>query len=131
MRKAPSRQGERLEMYRCGTARWQPTARVVYQAAEAHFRALRTAARITQARKTARLAGADAKYQGVAPKGGFMPQHARYAKSPADILRAALRGIHDGRKSKNVETLYLYQNEEVLRQAIEIAEEAERNEAAR
>ena len=55
----------------------------------------------------------------------FLRKHVRPAKSPADLLRRALQDRESGLAAPRVETLTLYNDEQTLRQALELADESE------
>jgi hypothetical protein len=112
---------ERLMMYERGTLRWQPSAKVVFDAAVHHIRCCTLSGGIEADRALARKVGAQAKYAGKKIKGGFLPSHARYARTPLELLSNALKGISDGQRAPNVETKLLYQSAAVLEEAIGLA----------
>lgn len=112
---------DRLLMYRSGTLRYQPTARAILQAADQALLELRESARVKNDRNQARAQGASAKFQGRARKGAFLYQHVRSAACAADVLRAAIKGIRDADKSKEVHTLYIYQSAAHLQEALDLA----------
>ncbi len=55
----------------------------------------------------------------------FLRKHVRPAKSPADLLRRALRDRDSGLAAARVETLTLYSDEQTLRQALELVADFE------
>ena len=55
----------------------------------------------------------------------FLRKHVRHAKSPADLLRRALQDRENGLAAPRVETLTLYNDEQTLRQALELADDSE------
>jgi hypothetical protein len=112
---------ERLMMYERGTLRWQPSAKVVFDAAVYHMGCCTLSGGIDNDRARARRVGAQAKYAGKKVKGGFLPAHARYAKTPLELLCNALKGISDGQRAPNVETRILYQSPQALEEAIGLA----------
>lgn len=122
---------EKLHMYHFGTMRYQPTPSVVFQTAKSDLARTRERPAIKHDRERARLDGANPrKVAGNARGTAFLPMHLRDAKCVSDVLRAAIKGIKDGQKSRNVETLTVYQSEPALQAALAIAEAAERDSAA-
>lgn len=116
-----AKRDERLMMYEFGTLRWQPSAKVIFDAAAHHMRCAVLSGGIETDRAQAKRAGANARYAGKKVKGGFLPAHARYAKTPLELLCNALKGISDGQRAPNVETRILYQSPQALEEAIGLA----------
>ena len=79
----------------------------------------------------AKADGADPKHQGSAKGCAFLVKHLVKAQRPSDVLRAAIKGISDGQKSRCVETLYLYQSLGALESALALAEAREKDQATK
>ncbi len=118
---------ERLDVYHFGTLKWQPSANVVYQTAEANLVAWRERPVIRNLRAKAKNDGACARHQGSIRGVAFLPAHLQSARTVSDVIRAAIKGISDGRKSSDTNTLYMYQSGSTLYDALLLAETAERN----
>ena len=109
-------------LYYHGTARWQPTANTIYETARADRLKLSQNARIKSDKRLAKEAGAQARHQGSTSTIAFIAAHVRGASATSDVLRAAIKGVSDGQKSKRAETRYLYQSIGHLQRALQIAE---------
>jgi hypothetical protein len=110
-------------MYHRGTLWWSPTPNVLLTTAQNDLVKMRTNARVRSARTRARRDGAKASHQGREMQTGFLPEHVRDARTPLDVLLAALKGIEDGKQAKRVETRYLYDKDTILK-AIGLAQKS-------
>ena len=108
-------------MYEHGTLRWRPSANTLYVTAKLNLIAWQQNNRTKTARAKAKRDGAKAASQGKMSKTAFLIQHIAGAARTSDVLRAAIKGIEDGQKSKSVETLTVYQDRVSLNDALQIA----------
>ena len=118
---------EKLNMYHHGTLRWQPTPRVLLQSAIADLASYRSRGALKEDQRRAKSVGANARHQGTARGTAFLTAHVSSAKTAADVLSAAIKGIAHGRRSNRVETLTVYQSLEALQDALRLAQESAEN----
>ena len=116
---------EKLLMHHHGTMRWTPSPMVIYDTARTDLASVAVNARIKNDRSKAKSEGASPAAQGRSKGTAFLYAHLRSAVSVSGVLKAAIKGIRDGQKSKDVATLLVYQSQQTLEKALAIASQKE------